>query len=61
MADPKHDGQGLEGAADKDAGIVRKQPVEGGEELSIGGGPPSGAGGQTPDAPVPTQRDMDDN
>ncbi len=50
---------GLEGvcADEKHAGIIREEEVEGGEELSIGGGPPSGAGG-TRDSPAPTREDL---
>lgn len=49
---------GLEGATE-DAGIIRKEPVEGGEELSIGGSPPSAAGG-TRGSPAPTRDDLHD-
>lgn len=50
---------GLEGAAEEGAGVVRPQPVEGGEELSIGGGPPKGAGGEKHPT-APTQHDLRD-
>jgi hypothetical protein len=47
----------LEGAAEEEAGILHDEPVEGGDELSIGGGPPSGAGG-TRGTPLPTHDDL---
>lgn len=47
---------GLEGA--EDAGVIRpEQGVEGGDEISIGGSPPSGAGG-TIGSPAPNQDDV---
>jgi hypothetical protein len=50
--------QGLEGAAEEDAGVFRREEgVEGGDELSIGGGPPSAAGG-TRGSPAPTHEDL---
>lgn len=48
---------GLEGAAEEDTGIIRDEEVEGGEELSIGGSPPSAAGG-TRGSPAPTRDDV---
>ncbi len=52
---------GLEGAADDQAGIIREsEAVEGGEDLSIGGGPPSAAGG-TRKSPAPTREDLRDD
>ncbi len=50
---------GLEGvcADEKHAGVIREEDVEGGEELSIGGGPPSAAGG-TRHSPAPTREDV---
>ena len=50
---------GLEGAAELNSGVLRDADVEGGEELSIGGGPPEAAGGE-PRSPVPTHKDVHD-
>lgn len=63
--DPQHDeteerkaaSEGLEGAAREDSGILREEEVEGADELSIGGGPPSAAGGQ-PNPRLPTRDDF---
>lgn len=48
---------GFEGAAQEDAGLLRHEPVEGGDELSIGGGPPSAAGGER-NSRLPTRDDF---
>ncbi|MBX5484202.1 MAG: hypothetical protein IRZ16_20440 [Myxococcaceae bacterium] len=50
---------GLEAALEGEVGFLRDAPVEGGDELSIGGGPPSAAGGE-PRSPVPTRDDIRD-
>lgn len=50
---------GLEGAAEKNSGVLRDAEVEGGEELSIGGGPPEAAGGEVHSS-LPTHKDVHD-
>ena len=51
---------GLEGASEGQAGIIRDEEVERGEEVSIGGSPPSAAGG-TRGSPAPTREDLRDD
>lgn len=49
---------GLEGAAERKSGILREEEeIEGGEGLSLGGGPPKAAGGEKR-GPLPTQGDV---
>lgn len=49
---------GMEGAAEEDSGVIRRQAgIERGDEISIGGSPPSGAGG-TIGSPAPNQDDV---
>ena len=46
----------LEGAADEDAGVIRRADVEGGEDISIDA-PPSPAGGIR-NSPIPSHEDL---
>lgn len=48
---------GLEGAAEEESGFLHSEDVEGGDELSIGGGPPSAAGGEV-HSPLPNRDDI---
>lgn len=48
---------GLEGAAGNEGGLFHEEEVEGGDELSLGGGPPSAAGGVR-HSPLPNRDDV---
>jgi hypothetical protein len=54
---PEQEQIALESAAQEQSGIIREEDVEGGDELSIGGSPPSGAGGSR-HSRAPTRDDV---
>jgi hypothetical protein len=58
VAEQEREHPGLEGAAEEDAGVMRHAEVEGGDELSIAGSPPSAAGGTCHTA-APTRDDIE--